>query len=293
MIVVTTPTGDIGSQVLRGLVDAGETVRVIARDSSSLPADVRNAVEIIQGSHSDANVLNRAFDGADRLFWLVPSDPRAASAEAAYVDFARPACEALKHSRITHVVSISALGRGWTKDAGHVTATLKMDDMLAATGVGYRALTCASLMENVKRQAALIKNQQAFYWPFPQDQAEPACATRDVAAVAVDLLKKPTWSGVEEIPMLGPEDLSFRKMMAIASDVLGQPIEYHEMSDEDLRGMMLKRGASEGMASAMVNMMLAKKEGIDHLASAADRRNNPTTFRTWCEDVLRPAVLAT
>ena len=292
MIVVTAPTGDIGSQVLHGLMDAGEAIRVVARDRSRLPATVRSSVEIIEGSHSDGSVLNRAFDGADRLFWLVPSDPRAASADAAYVDFARPACEALKQSRITHVVSISALGRGWQKDAGHVTATLKMDDMLAATGVNYRALACASLMENVKRQAALIKNQQAFYWPCPADQAEPTCATRDVAAVAVALLKDPTWDGFAEIPMLGPEDLTFREMMAIASEFLGQPVTYYEMSDEDLRGMMLKRGASEGMASAMVNMMVAKKEGLDHLVSTANRSNNPTTFRTWCEQVLRPAVLA-
>ena len=32
MIVITTPTGDIGRQVLDRVLDSGEAVRVIARD---------------------------------------------------------------------------------------------------------------------------------------------------------------------------------------------------------------------------------------------------------------------
>ena len=38
MIVITTPTGDIGRQVLDRVLDSGQAVRVIARDPSRLPA---------------------------------------------------------------------------------------------------------------------------------------------------------------------------------------------------------------------------------------------------------------
>ena len=41
MIVITTPTGLIGHQVLDNLLDSGEALRVIARDPSALPAGVR------------------------------------------------------------------------------------------------------------------------------------------------------------------------------------------------------------------------------------------------------------
>jgi len=293
MIVVSAPTGNIGRQVLAHLLSSGEPLRVIARDPSKLPAETRARVEITVGSHSDANVLDHALAGADTVFWLVPADPRAASAEAAYVDFARPAREAFKAHGIERVVSVSALGRGWPKDAGHVTATLKMDDMLAETGVAYRALACASLMENVLRQTNLIKTQGDFHWPMRSDLKAPAVATRDVAAVAARLLLDESWSGVDTIPMLGPEDLSFEEMMVIISDVLGKPVRYHEMPMTDLKAMMLGRGASEGMAQAMVDMATAKNEGLDHLLkrTPADRLNTPTTFRAWSEDVLKPAVL--
>jgi uncharacterized protein YbjT (DUF2867 family) len=290
MIVVTTPTGNIGSQVLAGLLEGPEPVRVVTRDPSRLPGEIRSRVEIVEGSHSRRDVVERAFRDADSLFWLVASDPKAESAEASYVDFARPACKVLKHSSIRHVVGISALGRGWPKDAGYVTATLKMDDMIAATGVHYRALTCASLMENVLRQGALMRDHGVYYWPTPADLKEPTCATRDVAAMAVKLLQDRRWTGFAEVPMLGPEDLSGEEMMAIVSDVLGRTVKYHEVTTDDLKSTMLKHGASEAMAQAMANMSIAKNEGLDHMVARTDPSLNPTTFRQWCEMVLKPAV---
>ena len=87
MIVLTTPTGLIGHQVLKNVLDKGEPVRVIARDPSKLPAEVLKRVDVVQGSHADPAVVNKAFRDADAVFWLVPPDPQATSVEAAYVDF--------------------------------------------------------------------------------------------------------------------------------------------------------------------------------------------------------------
>lgn len=286
MIVITAPTGNIGSKVLAKLVDCGEPVRVVARHPSRLPPDVLERVEVIEGSHSQRDVVMNAFEGADSVFWLVAADPRAATAEAAYVDFARPAFDAFTNLAGKRVVSISALGRGWPKDAGHVTATLKMDDMIASTGVSYRALTCPSLMENILRQIEPIKRQGVFFWPAPGDFKAPTCATRDVADVAVRLLLDRSWSGVEEVPILGPEDLSFNDMAAIMSDVLERPIRFQQISMDDMRAMMIGRGASEGMAQAMVNMLTAKNEGLDHTIKRTPASSTPTSFRQWCQEVL-------
>ena len=75
MIVITTPTGQIGSQVLGNLLDSGEELRVIVRDPALLPADVRDSLDIVEGSHGDAAVVDKAFSGADAVFWLAPPDP--------------------------------------------------------------------------------------------------------------------------------------------------------------------------------------------------------------------------
>ncbi|HWK37938.1 MAG TPA: NAD(P)H-binding protein [Hyphomicrobium sp.] len=292
MIVITGPTGNIGSQVLAKLLDRGEPIRVIARHPAKFPADVLARIEVVEGSHSRPEIVENAFEGADSVFWLVAGDPRAASAEAAYVDFARPALDAFKGLKGKRVVSVSALGRGWPKDAGHVTATLRMDDMIAQTGVSYRALTCPGLMENILRQVEPIKHQGVFYWPSPGDLRAPTCATCDVADTAARLLVDRSWDGVEDVPILGPEDLSFDDMAAIMSDVLERPVRFEEIAMEDMRAMSISRGASEGMAQAMVNMLTAKNEGIDRMVERTPATSSPTSFREWCAQILRPAMIA-
>jgi uncharacterized protein YbjT (DUF2867 family) len=148
MIVITTPTGDIGHQLVEKLVAADEPVRVIARDPSRLAAHVRTQVDVVEGSHSDAEVVKRAFRGADSVFWLVPPDFRTPSVEARYLEFTRPACEAFKSHGVSRVVAISALGRGsgLEADAGLVTASLAMEDLICAAGVSYRGLTMPGFM---------------------------------------------------------------------------------------------------------------------------------------------------
>jgi uncharacterized protein YbjT (DUF2867 family) len=139
------------------------------------------------------------------------------------VDFSRPACEAFTSQGIKRVVGVSALGRGtpWAANAGLVTASLAMDDLIASTGVSYRALMMPSFMDNVLRQVEAIKHQGAFFSPVSADRKLPSCATRDVAAVAARLLLDDSWSGQGGVPVLGPEDLSFNDMAQIMSEVLG------------------------------------------------------------------------
>src|SRR4051812_21166623 len=110
MIVVTTPTGTIGRQVLANLLDHGEPVRVVVRDPSRLSPQVRERVEVVPGSHGDLDVVTRAFAGAEAVFWLAPPNPRATSATAAYLDFSRPACAAFTGQGVGRVVGVSALG---------------------------------------------------------------------------------------------------------------------------------------------------------------------------------------
>ena len=292
MIVITTPTGDIGARVLERVLGEGVVVRVIARHPSGLPDDLRRRVEVIEGSHADGDVVERALSGARSVFWLPPGTPASPSADAAYAGFSRAFCDALPSSTVTHVVGVSALGRGWPKPAGHVTASLRMDDMIGDTGVNYRALTCASLMDNILRQAGSIRDDGVFYLPTPGDLKLPHVAKADVAAVAARLLLAPHWQGVAEVSLYGPEDLSFKEMAATMSDALGRAIRFQEMPMEQFEEMMRAMGASEDMARSYVEMLTAKNEGMDTMTRPGARSETPTTFRQWCEEELRPAIAA-
>ena len=292
MIVITTPTGQIGRQVLAHLLDGTQPVRVIVRDPARLPDQVRRRVEVIEGSHGDANVLDRVFEGADAVFWLVPPDDAAASIEDAYVGFTRPAVDAFKRHGVHRVVGISALGRGTAMAgrAGHVTASLAMDDLIADSGVAYRALTMPSFMDNLIWQAAPIKTKGVFFGPIDGDRKLPTCATRDIAAIAARLLLDGDWSGFEEVPVLGPEDLSFDDMAGIMTEVLGIPVRYQQIPFEAFTANLIERGMSPILAQAMTDMMSAKNEGLDNAAVRTPQTSTPTSFRQWCQDTLKAVV---
>jgi uncharacterized protein YbjT (DUF2867 family) len=296
VIVITTPTGQIGRQVLDivlgDVLDGGEPVRVIARDPSRLSPEVRERVEVVVGSHGDPDVVDAAFTGADSVFWLAPPNPRAERVEDVYVEFSRPACEAFKRRGVRRVVGISALGRGVPGNAGLVSASLAMDDLIAGTGVGYRALTLPSFMDNMLRQVEAIRNQGVFFQPVSGDLKAPTCATRDIAAVAAGLLLDHSWSGRDSVPVLGPEDLSGNDMARIMSEVLGKPVRFQQTPMDAYRAMLTGRGMSEAMAQAMVEMMVAKDAGLDNAERRTAQSSTPTSFRQWCEEILKPAVLA-
>lgn len=298
MIVITTPTGDIGSQVLSILLESapasGEKLRVIVRDPARLPGSVRDRVDVVAGSHGDADVVDRAFAGADAVFWVVPPDPHAPSLEVAYSAFTRAAAQALKPHGVGHVVGVSALGRGTpvAGRAGLVTASLAMDDLIAGTGVAYRALANPSFMDNLLRQVRSIRDQGVFTDTVAADRKAPAAATRDIAATAVRLLLDRSWTGAGSVPVLGPEDLSPEDMARIMSEVLGTPVRYERQSLADLAATLAGYGIGDAFIQGMADMARAKDEGVDDGVPRTAETASPTTFRQWCQEVLKPAVLA-
>ncbi len=298
MIVVTAPTGNIGHLVVEGLLAAGAPVRLIVRDASKLSGRVRDQVEIVEGSHGDAEVVDRAFEGADALFWLPPPSlfwaaPEISSRtfEQVYLDFTRPAADAIRRHGVRRVVAVTSLGRGteWQDKAGMVTASLRMDDMLMASGAAFRGLAMPSFMDNVLHQASTIRDG-VMHGTIDPDKKAPATATRDIGAVAVSLLADDTWTGQKDRPVLGPEDLSFNDMAAIISDVLCREVRYRQISFEAQEEQLLGRGISRSFARGYVDMLRAKNEGIDNVAERTAETSTPTTFRQWCEEKLQPAL---
>ncbi len=292
MIVVTTPTGQIGKQVLENVMRGSEPVRVIARNPDALSSETIARVEVVAGSHGDPEVVDKAFAGVDSVFWLCPPDSRAPSAEVAYVDFTRPAAAAINRHKVARVVGISALGRGTpiAEHAGLVTASLAMDDLLASTSASYCAVTNPSFMDNLLRQVEAMRTQGAFFLPVDGEFKQPAAATRDIAAAAAGLLLDHSWSGDSERPVMGPEDLSFNEMAAIITDVLDRPVRFQRIPDDAYKARLLSFGMSEAMAQATLDMWTAYGDGLDLAEPRTAASTTPTSFRQWCDDTLKPAI---
>jgi uncharacterized protein YbjT (DUF2867 family) len=291
VIVITTPTGQIGHQVLDGVLDGGVPVRVLARDPSRLSPRVRERVEVVQGALDDVGVVTKAFAGAGSVFWLVPPTPTADSMRGRALEFTRPLCEAIRSQGVKRLVYVSALRGDGDPQEGHGSTSLIMDEMIESTGVSCRALRMPGFMENLLQQLAPLRSQGVFFFPVSGDRRLPTCATRDIAATAARLLLDDSWSGQASVPILGPEDLSYNEMAQIMSEVLGRPIRYQRVPGDAFKAGLTRNGMSEGWAQGLVDLLTEVDQGVYNAEPRTAEASSPTTFRQWCEDVLKPAFL--
>jgi uncharacterized protein YbjT (DUF2867 family) len=291
VILITTPTGRIGSQVVARLLAREDVVRVIVRDPARLDAGIRCRVQVVVGSHNDPAVLDESMSGVDALFWLVPPSVVAASAEEHYLAFVRPAAEAIRRHHVAHVVAVSSAGHAWPARAGLLSAAFAMDVEISRTGAAYRALCAPFFMENLLGQLGAIRDQGIFSLPEASDRPLATVATRDLADTAAVLLGDLSWSRQENLPVFGPDRLTPNAMAEVISGVLGRTVSFRQLTIADVASALAGRGASAAVVSDVTEAIAALNAGVyDSDQEAA--RLGPTDFRTWCRDVLRPAVLA-
>ena len=289
MIVVTTPTGNVGSQLLAELLKAGtDRVRVIVRDPSRLPDAVRDQVQVIAGSHDDPAVLDQALDGAQGLFWLIPPSMRVSSAEEYYLSFTRPAAAAIGRHQVGHVVGISSAGWNWPHPAGLLSAAHAMDTELERSGAAYRSLGMGFYMENLLRPLPRMLSEAVLSLPLSPERPLAVVATQDIAATAASLLLDRSWEGTDHIPVFG-DNLTPNEMAATISDVLGSQVTFEQADLEQQTASTIQRGVPEGMARDFTAMYWAQQNGI-YDEDWSHATPTPTSFRTWCETVLASAA---
>ena len=92
------------------------------------------------------------------------------------------------------------------------------------------------------------------------------------------------------MPVLGPEELSYADLAAIVSDVIGREVHYEHQIYEAYKEVAMARGLTKAFAQGFVDMLRAKEEGMDNVASRATAIIGPTSFRQWVEEELKPAI---
>ena len=99
------------------------------------------------------------------------------------------------------------------------------------------------------------------------------------------------WTGQGGSAVLGPENLSFDEMAAIMSDVLGKTVRFQQVPADTYKAQLILHGANQIFAQGIVNMLIAKDNGMDNVELRTTQNTTPTSFHQWCEEVLKPAVL--
>ena len=74
--------------------------------------------------------------------------------------------------------------------------------------------------------------------------------------------------------------------------MLDRQVRYQQIPGEVFKAELLGNGMSEAMAQGLLAMRVAKDNGLDNVEARTPQSTTATSFRQWCEEVLKPAVLA-
>jgi uncharacterized protein YbjT (DUF2867 family) len=223
MIVVTGATGNVGGEVVAALAGREEGVRALVRDpaGAALPA----GVDVVQGDLELPESLTPGLNGARVVFLLggwgdMPGLLRR---------FGRAGVE--------HVVLLtSRCVVGGMADNAITRMWLDSEAAVRDSGLAWTILRPSSYQANALRWRAQLQQGDIVRAPWP-DIAVAAIDPADIAAVAAIVLTGPGHEGAA-YSLSGPEPLRPGDQVAILAAVLGRPLRYEPLSDEQARAEM-------------------------------------------------------
>lgn len=214
-ILVTGATGNVGLEVVRGLLSAGATVRVGAHNPTDAHDIFGESVEVVAFDFTNPATFSAAFADVERVFLVRPPSLSNVTRDIA------PSIHAAIHAGVAHIVFLSIQGVEQNKVVPHY----KIEQLLLALDVDYTFLRCGFFMQNLSTtHRAEIRDDGAIAVPVGNAKTS-FIDVRDIAAVAVKTL---TEDGHQRqiYTLTGDEALAYGQVAETLSTVLGRKIAY-------------------------------------------------------------------
>jgi uncharacterized protein YbjT (DUF2867 family) len=288
MITVMGSTGNTGKKITQFLLSDGEPVRALGRSENKL-AELRSAgAEIMIGDTLDTAFLTHAFRGADAVYTLLPTDPRAADYRAEQDRQGEAITNAIRESDVKYVVALSSLGADLNEGTGVIVGLHAQEERLKQLkDTNILLLRPVSFFENFYEALPLIKYEGINGGSVAADLAVPMIATRDIADVAARALKARDWKGVVVRDLLGQRDLSYTEATRIIGEHIGKhDLPYIQFSYEDEVGALTSAGLSESFARLYVDMTRAFNDGTIK-PHRTPENTTPTRFEDFAGELAR------
>jgi NAD(P)H dehydrogenase (quinone) len=276
MFAVTGITGKVGSQVARGLLAQGQTVRAIVRSRAKGDEWAALGCDVFVASIDDAEAMTEAFRGVEGVFLMTPPnyDP-----ESGFPDTQRNSAairKAIEASRPGKVVFLSTVGAQVT-ELNLLNNSGMTEAMLRTVPVPVTFLRAAWFMENAAWDIESAKSGAVHSFLQPLDHKIPMVATEDIAKTAVELLDQ-AWDGVRIVELEGPERYSAEDVAAALASALGTPVRNEIVP----RSTWEELFRSQGMKNPLprIRMVDGFNEGwIDFESGQSGSRKSGTTLQ--------------
>ncbi len=252
MILVTGPTGTVGSALLPLLVDAGVAVRVLAHSPASRERLEALGVEVVDGDLDQPTSIERAMEGCDRAFLLSPPHPDQVTREQAAID-------AAGRAGVAHVVALSVMGASRSSPVAFARWHGEIDDHLMASGLSWTILRTSGFMQAHLLPVATVAAEGAWYG-MTGDGTSAYVDIDDIASVAAAVLTTAGHEG-RVYELTGPASLTLPEAARVLADVLGRPVRYVDVPAEQFQDNLIGAGLAGWLADAVVALYRTTRNG--------------------------------
>ena len=287
-IVVTTPTGNVGSRVTRLLVHAGVRPTLLLRDANRLDPELLALVDVVEGDQGDADYVAAATRGTDALFWVDPptdeDDPLAS-----YARMTASVARAVAENAIPRTVFQSSVGAELRHGAGEIDGLAGTEVALDALDVSVLQLRCGYFFTNLLLDLDSVRSG-IITTTLPLDQPMGWVDPRDIGDVAAARLLSTDWSGRVVQAVHGPADLDFRQVAEILSGALNRSVQAIQVSDDEVRERLRGAGMSKPQIESIVGMSAGLRDGFRPENPRTLLTTTPTGLGGWAREHLLPLL---
>ncbi len=287
MFAITGITGQVGGALAQQLIDAGHAVRAVVRNAQKAAPWAARGCEVALADMHDSVALQRAFEGTQGVFVLLPPvfDPTPDFAQA------RRAIEALREALLAtrpgRVVVLSTIG-AQAEPMNLLNQLGLLEAALRTLPVPVAFLRAAWFIENAAwdveaaRTAGVIES-----YLQPLDKLVPMVATADIGRVAAQLLRE-TWQGVRVVELEGPCRVSPNEVAAAFASVLGKPVRMHSMPRDEWEAVFRAQGMQHPLPR--MRMIDGFNEGWIEFEAPADTLKGSVALETVIRELVGRAT---
>jgi uncharacterized protein YbjT (DUF2867 family) len=285
LYVVTGATGNIGRKIVEGLLAAKLKVRAIARNSDRLKALASKGAQIFPASLDDTGSITHAFTGAKAVFTMVPPNYETENFRGYQNQIANALAASITGAGVDFVVNLSSVGAHHADKLGPINGLHDLEQRFNKLNSNILHLRPTYFMENHLSAVQTIHKMNIYGSPVKPDLAFPMIATVDVAAEAVERLKKLDFKGKSVKELLGPRDYTMNEVTSVITQVLNKPdVKYVQFPYDDAEKAMVEMGFSANVASLFVQMTRGINEGIFKAEAGRSAKNTtPTKFEEFAK----------
>lgn len=194
MYLVMGITGKVGGATATHLLARGKKVRALVRDRAKAASWAGQGVELADGDWNDAASIERALDGVDGAFVMLPpiwapsTDFREARAViASYV-------KALTSMPAARVVALSSMGANRTSGMGLIEALSLLEQGFWHLALPIAYVRAGEFFENYLYGLHVAQGGTLPVFHNPTSRKSTMVASSDIGAEIATLLSGPAWS---------------------------------------------------------------------------------------------------